>query len=149
MTSWYLPRLKLSRMRFAVPQRKEVISEWFMDVGYSPWRSRLGATTLAFYAVGGWFATLALLGLTQGMVQATWGALWPALYGTRHLGAVRAMATTVMVFSTAIGPGITGLLIDAGIALPAQAPAMALWCSGVSAFLLLVLRGLGADALRR
>jgi len=99
--------------------------------------------------VSGWIVGLGLLGLTQGMVQATWGALWPALYGTRHLGAVRAMATTVMVFSTAIGPGITGLLIDAGIALPAQAPAMALWCSGVSAFLLLVLRGLGADALRR
>ena len=99
--------------------------------------------------VAGWYATLGLMGLTQGMVQATWGALWPDLYGTRHLGGVRAMSTTVMVFSTAIGPGLTGLLIDAGVALPAQAGAMGLWCLGVSLFLLLVLRGLGAEAVRR
>lgn len=112
----------------------------------------MGAGAAALGAAGtvaGWFATLALMGLTQGMVQATWGALWPELYGTRHLGAVRAMATTAMVFSTAIGPGITGLLIDAGIDLPGQAGAMALWCLGVSAFLLGVLRGLGAQAVRR
>lgn len=98
--------------------------------------------------VSGWFAALGLLGLTQGMLQATWGALWPELYGTRHLGAVRAMTTTAMVFSTAIGPGITGLLIDAGVTLPAQAPVMGLWCLGVSAFLVVVLRGLRAEALR-
>lgn len=99
-------------------------------------------------AVWGWFAGLALIGLTQGMVQATWGALWPELYGTRHLGAVRAMTITAMVFSTAIGPGLTGLLIDAGVTLPEQAPAMLAWCLGVSAFLLLVLRGLRAEAVR-
>ena len=109
-----------------------------------------GAAVLgAAGTVAGWFAVLALLGLTQGMVQATWGALWPDLYGTRHLGGVRAMSTTAMVFSTAIGPGITGLMIDAGLSLPDQAGAMALWCLGVSLFLLGVLRGLGAQALGR
>ena len=29
MTSWYLPRLKVSRMRSATPHRKLTISLWF------------------------------------------------------------------------------------------------------------------------
>lgn len=83
--------------------------------------------------VVGWFATLALVGMTQGLSSSLWGAFLPAAYGTRHLGSVRALATTVMVVSTAIGPGLTGLLIDAGIAFPAQGLAMGLWCLGLSA----------------
>ncbi|GMG82968.1 MFS transporter [Paralimibaculum aggregatum] len=78
----------------------------------------------AVEGVGGWLLVLALTGLSQGMAQALWGGLWPELYGTRHLGAVRAMATTAMVFSTAAGPGITGLLIDAGIPFPEQGLAL-------------------------
>lgn len=100
-----------------------------------------GVAVLAFAgSVEGWFMTLALCGLTQGTAQALWGALWPELYGTRNLGAVRSVATTAMVFSTAIGPGITGVLIDAGIDLSEQAPAMALWCLGLSGVLMTVLR---------
>ena len=83
--------------------------------------------------VPGWFGTLALVGLTQGISSSLWGAFLPAVYGTRHLGAVRALATTVMVVATAIGPGITGLLIDAGVDFPAQGLAMGLWCLGLSA----------------
>lgn len=78
--------------------------------------------------VAGWFAALALLGLTQGMAGALWGAFLPGVYGTRHLGSVRSLATTVMVVSTAAGPGITGLLIDAGIDFPRQSLTLGLWC---------------------
>ncbi|MGF1444740.1 MAG: MFS transporter [Pikeienuella sp.] len=92
-------------------------------------------------ALWGWLAVLALAGVTQGLAQALWGALWPELYGTRHLGAVRAMATTAMVFSTAAGPGITGLLIDVGIDYPAQS----LWLGGVA----LGVSVLGIAVLRR
>ena len=45
----------------------------------------------------------------------------PEVYGTNHLGSVRAMATALMVVSTAIGPGITGLAIDWGVSFPQQA----------------------------
>jgi MFS family permease len=93
-----------------------------------------------------WIVALGLLGLTQGSAQALWGALWPELYGTRHLGGVRAMATTAMVFSTAAGPGITGLLIDAGIDFPAQTGALALWCLAVAAIGLAVTRALPGRA---
>ena len=105
----------------------------------------LAAGTALLGAAGAplaWLGVLALFGLTQGTAQALWGALWPELYGTRHLGAVRAMATTAMVFSTAAGPGITGLLIDAGIAFPQQTWALALWSLAVAGLGLAVLRGL-------
>lgn len=75
-----------------------------------------------------WFAALGLAGMTQGISASLWGALLPAVYGTRHLGSVRALATTVIVVSTAIGPGVTGVLIDAGVDFPSQCLVLALWC---------------------
>ncbi|MEM7496783.1 MAG: MFS transporter [Pseudomonadota bacterium] len=79
-----------------------------------------------------WLLTLMGIGVSQGVVVTLLGALWPALYGTDHIGGVKALTTSAMVVSTAIGPGVTGLLIDAGAALPVQAPAMAAWCLGAS-----------------
>lgn len=79
-----------------------------------------------------WLLTLLGIGVSQGVVVTITGALWPTLYGTRHIGSVKALAASAMVVSTAIGPGITGLLIDRGLTLPEQAPAMAAWCVAVS-----------------
>lgn len=81
-------------------------------------------------AEGAWVWTLALgiVGVTQGISGALWGALLPRVYGTNHLGAVRAVIVAVMVVSTAIGPGLTGLMIDRGIDFPAQGLVMAVWC---------------------
>ncbi len=56
-----------------------------------------------------------LLGLMQGGGSTLFGAIWPELYGTRHLGAIKALAAALMVFGSAIGPGMTGALIDLGI----------------------------------
>ncbi len=99
--------------------------------------------------VSGWLAILALTGVTQGLAQALWGALWPELYGTAHLGAVRATAVTAMVVATAAGPGITGVLIDRGVPFPDQGLALAAASLAVSALALLARRGirrLGAPA---
>jgi sugar phosphate permease len=93
-------------------------------------------------AVPIWFVALGCLGLTQGLSSALWGAILPALYGTRHLGAVRSLVSTVMVVSTAIGPGVTGILIDAGVDFPRQCLAMGLWCLALSAAGLPILRGI-------
>lgn len=43
------------------------------------------------------------------------GALWPGLYGTRHLGAIRSMLSSVMVLATGLAPASYGYLLDAGI----------------------------------
>jgi sugar phosphate permease len=77
---------------------------------------------------GSWHLMMTLFGLTQGAAVALLGALWPELYGTRNLGAIKALATSAMVFSTALGPGVTGLLIDAGYMFPDQTWGFALWC---------------------
>lgn len=97
-------------------------------------------------APAGWILALGLLGVTQGLAQTLWGALWPELYGTRNLGAVRSAATTAMVFATAAGPGLTGLLIDAGLSFPAQTGALALWCLVAAAIGLGVGRALAVRA---
>lgn len=89
-----------------------------------------------------WIVALAVLGVTQGMAGTVWGTLLPAIYGTNHLGSVRAMATALMVVSTAIGPGITGLAIDWGVMFPQQAIFMAIWCIGLSAAMVPVMRRL-------
>ena len=81
---------------------------------------------------------LVAMGTTQGVSAVLAGALWAEFYGTRHLGAVKAMATAVMVLGSAIGPGLTGLLIDAGIPFEAQMPGIAAYFVAASALAALV-----------
>jgi MFS family permease len=57
---------------------------------------------------------LALLGLTAGLAFTGFAALWAELYGTKHLGAIRSLASAIGVFASALGPVIAGVLLDAG-----------------------------------
>ncbi len=66
-------------------------------------------------APGGLFLAMAFSGLSQGMAGASSGALWAELYGTRNLGAIRSMAMSIMVFSTALAPAVMGFALDAGL----------------------------------
>ncbi|WP_226779998.1 MFS transporter [Oceaniglobus trochenteri] len=70
-----------------------------------------------------------ILGATVAMVVLAFGigsqatvpaAFWAEFYGTRNIGAIKAMAAAVMVFGSAIGPGITAIVIDHGIDFPLQ-----------------------------
>ncbi len=69
-----------------------------------------------------------LLGSSYGVSQAVFGAVWPEVYGTRHLGAIRAVVSAAMVFASALGPGVTGWLIDQGIGFEFQLKVMAIYC---------------------
>ena len=89
-----------------------------------------------------WIVAIGLIGVTQGIANTVWGTLLPATYGTDHIGSVRAVASAVLVVSTALGPGIGGVIIDAGIPVPQQAGVMALWCLGLSLAMIPVLRRL-------
>lgn len=60
-------------------------------------------------------AFMALAGVTSGLGGTVVGSMWAEVYGVRHLGAIRAMATAIMVFSTAGSPVSMGWLIDAGV----------------------------------
>lgn len=74
-----------------------------------------------------------LFGLTAGMMSPVVGALWAEVYGTRHIGAIRALATAALVAASALGPGIAGYLIDVGIDLDLQSFGYAAYCFGGAA----------------
>jgi len=74
------------------------------------------------------FAFMALLGISYGVSTTLFGALWPELYGTAHLGSIRSLVVAATVLATALGPGITGYLIDIGVSYPLQIIAMSLYC---------------------
>ncbi|GGG91835.1 MFS transporter [Glycocaulis albus] len=78
--------------------------------------------------VWGVYLFMFLVGVSYGFTATLLGALWPDVYGVTHLGGIRAIIVSAMVFSTALGPGLTGVLIDQGIDLPDQLIFMAGWC---------------------
>ncbi|PWK60234.1 MFS transporter [Roseicyclus mahoneyensis] len=88
-----------------------------------------------------WIVAIGMVGLTQDMSNTVWGTLLPAVYGTDHIGSVRAVASAVIVVSTALGPGVAGVIIDAGVPVPAQAAVMAAWCALLSLAMVPVMRG--------
>ena len=53
--------------------------------------------------------------------------------GAAHLGAIRAVVTAAVVLSTALAPGLVGILLDAGVALSMQLHAMAVYCLAAAA----------------
>jgi hypothetical protein len=81
---------------------------------------------------------MVLAGTTQGGLSTAGNALWPELYGTLHLGAIRGLIVAVVVFSTALAPGAIGLLLDAGVALDSQLLAMALYCLAAAAWMIVL-----------
>ncbi len=60
-------------------------------------------------------AGILLFGVSSGINSNVPSAFWAEYFGTRHLGAIKAMATALMVLGSAIGPGLTGWIIDQGI----------------------------------
>ncbi|MFK7944877.1 MAG: MFS transporter [Paracoccaceae bacterium] len=73
-----------------------------------------------FEGLWSWVAALSLAGVTTGIAHALWGTFWAEIYGTRHIGAVKAVAQSFMVVGSAIGPGITGWAIDLGVPFTGQ-----------------------------
>lgn len=77
-------------------------------------------------------ALMVLIGATAGAAATVHSAIWAEIYGTRHIGTIKALAHSVMVFASAVGPGIVGTLIDLGIEFPDQALWLAMYTLGVS-----------------
>jgi MFS family permease len=68
---------------------------------------------------------LLFLACTSGANSTLPNAFWAEFYGTRHLGSIKAMAAAVMVLGSALGPGITGVLIDLSVGIEKQYIAVA------------------------
>ncbi|MGB1918740.1 MAG: MFS transporter [Candidatus Puniceispirillales bacterium] len=61
----------------------------------------------------------ACFGLIQGGVYPVITPIWAELYGTRHLGGIKAVMHALMVFASALSPAGIGIMIDAGFGLNA------------------------------
>ena len=65
-------------------------------------------------------AGFVLLGLTSGATATLPNAFWAENFGTKHLGSIKAAAAAAMVLGSAIGPALTGVLLDFSLPLEAQ-----------------------------
>ncbi|MEM9277196.1 MAG: MFS transporter [Pseudomonadota bacterium] len=101
----------------------------------------------AIEAVWGSFLFMGLLGISYGFSSTLFGALWPEVYGTKNLGGIRAITIAIMVFGTALGPGLTGYLIDFGVSYGLQILVMGIYCLAASAIMLFVSRQITARKL--
>ncbi len=101
----------------------------------------------AFESVSGSYIFMGLLGVSYGFSSTLFGALWPEIYGTKYLGAVRSIIIAMMVFGTAVGPGLTGYLIDIGVSYPLQILIMGIYCLAASVIMLFVSRKINARRL--
>ncbi|MBW8636437.1 MFS transporter [Hoeflea sp. WL0058] len=88
----------------------------------------------------GVFAFMGLLGISYGLSSTLFGALWPEIYGSRYLGSIRSVVVALLVFATAMGPGVTGFLIDAQISYPLQIAVMGLYSFAMCFVMLFVSR---------
>jgi len=80
-----------------------------------------------------------LLGISNGLANVLGSSTWAEIYGVKYLGSIKALTTAFMVFSTAFGTAIFGLLIDNGFTIEFIAIVGVLYIS-ISLFALLAIK---------
>ena len=63
------------------------------------------------------FLFLGLVGISNGLANVLGSSTWAEIYGVKHIGSIKALTTALMVFSTAFGTAVFGLLIDKGFSI--------------------------------
>ncbi len=63
------------------------------------------------------FIFLGLIGISNGLANVLGSSTWAEIYGVKHIGSIKALTTALMVFSTAFGTALFGLLIDKGFSI--------------------------------
>lgn len=72
-----------------------------------------------------------LMGIAGGGQATLPAACWALFFGTRNIGSIKAVVVAIMVLGSALGPFITGALIDFGIGFEAQLTAFGVLFAGV------------------
>lgn len=98
LSGWMVDRVGLNKMLryYMLPMTFAVFSLLFLS----------GEVSL--------YSFMFLSGITVGASGPVSGSLWPILYGSTNLGAIRGTITALMVISTAIAPALVGGLSAAG-----------------------------------
>ncbi len=63
------------------------------------------------------FVFLGLIGISNGLANVLGSSTWAEVYGVKHIGSIKALTTALMVFSTAFGTALFGILIDIGFSI--------------------------------
>ena len=63
------------------------------------------------------FLFLGLIGISNGLANVLGSSTWAEIYGVSYIGSIKALTTALMVFSTAFGTALFGLLIDTGFSI--------------------------------
>ena len=63
------------------------------------------------------FLFLGLIGISNGLANVLGSSTLAEVYGVKHIGSIKALTTALMVFSTAFGTAVFGLLIDKGFSI--------------------------------
>ena len=80
------------------------------------------------------------MGISNGLANVMGSSTWAEIYGVRYLGGIKALTTSLMVFSTAFGTALFGVLIDSGFLLD-QIMMICISYIVLSLFLLFGIRG--------
>jgi len=60
------------------------------------------------------FVFLGLIGISNGFANVLGSSTWAEIYGVKYIGSIKALTTALMVFATAFGTALFGVLIDGG-----------------------------------
>ncbi len=109
------------------------VSHSLTGIATGPAIDRFGATRLMPYVLlplGGGLLLLSLsnhpaiafgymivAGISAGVASTAVAAMWAEVYGLTHLGAIRALTTSLGVLSSALSPVLFGWMIDRGISM--------------------------------
>jgi len=63
------------------------------------------------------FIFLGLVGISNGLANVLGSSTWAEIYGVKFIGSIKALTTAFMVFSTAFGTAVFGLMIDNGFSI--------------------------------
>ena len=60
---------------------------------------------------------LGLVGVSNGLANILGSSTWAEIYGVKYIGSIKALTTALMVFATAFGTAVFGILIDRGFSI--------------------------------
>ena len=60
---------------------------------------------------------LGFIGISNGLANVLGSSTWAEIYGVKFIGSIKALTTAFMVFSTAFGTAVFGIMIDNGFSI--------------------------------
>jgi len=85
------------------------------------------------------FIFLGLIGISNGFANVLGSSTWAEIYGVKYIGSIKALTTALMVFATAFGTALFGVLIDRGFSIEQIATISSIYIS-ISLILLFLIR---------